>query len=94
MNVRELKTILDHLPDEMIVTVGSFSRGLSHVETVTRQIPMVFGDSHEGPAVLKLEGGKPWYDPEPAFTLNGRFRGAKLLDAQLKDLRRRRMSSV
>ncbi len=85
MNARELKTILEHVPDDLPVVI-QVGRGLQagacvHVDLVRRRTKLD-GVNRPWPASLVLSGTTQWNHDPPPFHVEGTFRrGAALLEA-------------
>lgn len=89
MKVRELALILQHVDPDMEVHISA-AKGARHIARVVKAGSMRFnvdgGRYAAGvrvPSALRLDGWGPlWWDPEPEFVLQGRFRReAELLAA-------------
>ncbi len=89
MKVHELRTILDHVPDDLPIIISG-GRGAIHVTEVrrypTQRNAFPGFQVSDMPAHLRIGRDArtvPWHAPEPDFTLAGPFRRAEELLAKL-----------
>lgn len=92
MIVRELRTILDHLPDDMEVHISSGHARSCHVSRVERSTGFVCSTSLPGsryavderaPGAVQIVGTIGWWWPPPDYELRGPFRRRAELLAEL-----------
>jgi hypothetical protein len=97
MNVRELSLLLKMLPEGMPIILDG--HGAFHVDAAERQTLQHYHDGPqsifrnrlgeavmERPAALVLRGRTRWYDPEPDFEIQGRWRLSVLTETERVEL--------